>query len=129
MTMFRFISRFTPSLISFVNANDNVPASITRHALVVFLVVPNLTIFRWGLIKIEMFVSLIVSPWRESWGDPNLEKNWASGKWNWNWKWKLKFAYQNKVKQEVWFVMQLYHRFLTTYIIWNKSLFVDNRLI
>ena len=45
MIMFRFLSDFfNTSSFFFVNANSNVnvPASVTRDALVVFLVVPNL---------------------------------------------------------------------------------------
>ena len=50
---------FTPSLF-FVNANNYAPASVTRHALVVFLVVPNFDYISLRVIKLEMSFNLIV---------------------------------------------------------------------
>ena len=47
----------------------------------------TLTIFRWELIKVELFLNLIDIK-------GSLEKNWASAKLNGNWKGKLNFVYQ-----------------------------------
>ena len=43
------------------NSNVNVPPSVTRDALVVFLVVPNFDYISLRVIKLEMFVNLILS--------------------------------------------------------------------
>ena len=82
-----FNSRFTPHLFLVVKLMQMAMFPHRYPDTIKLYVVPNLTMFRWGLIKLEMVVNLFLI--KES-----HEKNWASGKWNRSLKGKLQFAYQ-----------------------------------
>ena len=87
MTMLMLNSRFTSYLFLVVKLMQMEMFSHRYPDTIKLYVVPNLTMFRWGLIKLEMVVNLFLI--KES-----HEKNWASGKWNRSLKGKLQFAYQ-----------------------------------
>ena len=87
MTVLMFNSRFTPHLFLVVKLMQMAMFPHRYPDTIKLYVVPNLTMFRWGLIKLEMVVNLFLI--KES-----HEKNWASGKWNRSLKGKLQFAYQ-----------------------------------
>ena len=87
MTVLMFNSRFTPYLFLVVKLMQMAMFPHRYPDTIKLYVVPNLTMFRWGLIKLEMVVNLFLI--KES-----HVKNWASGKWNRSLKEKLQFAYQ-----------------------------------
>ena len=87
MTVLMFNSRFTPHLFLVVKLMQMAMFPHRYPDTIKLYVVPNFTMFRWGLIKLEMVVNLFLI--KES-----HEKNWASGKWNRSLKGKLQFAYQ-----------------------------------
>ena len=92
MTVLRFNSIFTPSLFLVVKLIQMAMFPHRYPDTIKLYVVPNLTMFRGRLIKLQMVVKLFLI--KES-----REKNWASEKWNRSLKGKLQFAYQ-KWKQE-----------------------------